>query len=414
MPAAGRRNHGFALLMVLWTLTLLAFIATVFGSNARTEVLLARNLVSNARAEALADAGVFRAAAGLSLWPSEGGFKVDGQVYIWRPSSGDGGDVTDIDGAEVRFTIRDEGGKIDLNQSNAVLLRELFIVVGVDPDLAEELADAVVDFRDDDQEKEPHGAEAREYKQAGLAWGPKNGPFNFVDELIYVHGMSPEIYRRVAPMLTVWGTGETPHSYTAPPEVLQALASALKAPRRRPSAGKQNEADAASIDSSRSAFSRSERSLGSTGSAFGNTRSGLESRSGSGSAFGSGSRTNSAGGGSLFDRSRSSFESGGSGSGGFASKFGSSAGSGFSNRGASETLSGDTAGAEPDLERQERSGGSVFTVHAEARTEDGAVFVREATVDMNASENVPLSIRAWRQGNRVLFPENRGVAGSAG
>ena len=240
MPRIGRRERGFALLMVLWTLMLLAFLATVFGSNARTEVLLARNLVTNAQAEALADAGVFRAAAGLTRQPREGGFRGNGQVYIWRPSldePGTRGAATPVD--EVRFTIRDEGGKVDLNQAPAPLLRELLIAVGVEPETSVALADAIVDFRDEDQEKQPQGAEARDYKHAGLAWGPKNKPFDVVDELTYVLGMTPEIYRKVAPLVTVWGLGETPHPYTAPPEVLRAMLELLNGSRGRATADRR-------------------------------------------------------------------------------------------------------------------------------------------------------------------------------
>src|SRR5512134_37930 len=111
--------------MVLWALVLLALLATVFGGNARTEVFLARNLVENAQAEALADAGIYRAIAGLAIDPQEGGFLGDGRVYTWHASGG-----------EVRFSIRDEGGKVDLNQAPAVLLRELLMVIGVDPKLS--------------------------------------------------------------------------------------------------------------------------------------------------------------------------------------------------------------------------------------------------------------------------------------
>ena len=125
------RQRGIALLMVLWALVLLALLATVFGGNARTEVLLARNLVENAQAEALADAGIYRAIAGLTKEPREGGFHGDGRVYTWHAGGG-----------EVRFSVRDEGGKIDLNQASDILLRELFVAVGVDPKRSAELADA--------------------------------------------------------------------------------------------------------------------------------------------------------------------------------------------------------------------------------------------------------------------------------
>ena len=46
--------RGIALVVVLWMLTLLAVIAASFTTTTRTETRLARNLVENAKAEALA------------------------------------------------------------------------------------------------------------------------------------------------------------------------------------------------------------------------------------------------------------------------------------------------------------------------------------------------------------------------
>jgi general secretion pathway protein K len=219
------RERGIALLMVLWVLLLLALLAAIFGANARTEVHLARNLVENAQAEALADAGVYRAITGLTMEPQEGGFRGDGRVYTWHATGG-----------EVRFSIRDEGGKIDLNQAPPILLRELFIAVGVDPRLSMDLAEAIIDFRDED-EKGRNGAERREYESAGPSHGPKNEPFQLVDELIYVLGMTPDLYRRVAPLLTVRGQEERPHPYTAPLEVRTAMIAAQASRTRSGRAG---------------------------------------------------------------------------------------------------------------------------------------------------------------------------------
>lgn len=429
MRRNSRRERGFALLMVLWTLMLLAFLATVYGSNARTEVLLARNLVTNARAEALADAGIYRAAAGLARAPREGGFRGNGQVYIWRPDGLDPGMATEpLD--EVRFTVRDEGGKVDINQAPAPLLRELFIAVGVKPESAIALADAIIDFRDENQEKQPHGAEARDYKQAGLPWGPKNKQFDVVDELTYVLGMTPEIYRRVAPLVTVWGLGEAPHPYTAPLEVQRAMLAVLNGGRKGTDDKRHPGSSNSSADTGDSAFgSGSRRSFGSgssgSASAFGSSRSsfgsglgsssfgsgssGLGSSSFGGGSSGSGSGGSSLGSGSLFDRGSSSLGSGGSS--GSGSLFGSGSSTGSSSLFGNSSLSGDGQGAfgadedeQTDPDQLERSGSTTFSVHAEARTADGTVFARDATVDMTGSESSAVSFRTWRQGARILFP----------
>jgi general secretion pathway protein K len=70
--------------------------------------------------------------------------------------------------------------------------------------LIQSLADAVADFRDADDFPHARGAEEGDYGAAGLAWGPKNAPFEAVEELQQVFGMTAEIYARVAPYLTVY------------------------------------------------------------------------------------------------------------------------------------------------------------------------------------------------------------------
>ncbi len=51
-------QRGLALVVVLWVLVLLSLIAASFTLTTRTEVNVTRNLIDNAKAEALADAGV--------------------------------------------------------------------------------------------------------------------------------------------------------------------------------------------------------------------------------------------------------------------------------------------------------------------------------------------------------------------
>jgi general secretion pathway protein K len=88
-------------------------------------------------------------------------------------------------------------------------LAALFGSVGVDPGKAQSLAAAIADFRDADNLVRPRGAEESEYRSAGLAWGPKNAPFQAVEELQQVLGMTDEIYGRVAADLTTYYIADT-------------------------------------------------------------------------------------------------------------------------------------------------------------------------------------------------------------
>jgi general secretion pathway protein K len=362
------RQRGFALLMVLWTLILLAFVAMVYVENARTEVFLARNLVDNAQAEALADGGVYQAVAGLNREPADGGYYADGRVYVWPNEAG-----------EVRFFIRDEGGKIDVNQAPDVLLRELLVVVGADPGLSAALADAIIDFRDEDDDKRPRGAEAREYRTLGLDYGPKNERIVLLDELIYIPGMTADLLDRLRPLLTTFGQEEVPHAPTAPPHVREAVHAALAAAR-----GGGRDAGAGG---------RTGSATGSETSAF--TSSGATGRSSSGQFSSDGN----------FGSGRSSFGSGRS-SFGRGSAFGGAGGFGEDDDALDDAEGspfGEGRGEEED--EGDRSGGTVFSVHAEARTLNGTIFVREAIVDLASAEDQPFVFHAWRQGIPLLFPD---------
>lgn len=210
---AGRaRQRGFALLAVLWLVVLLAIVAASFGTVARTEVHLGRNAVEKAKAEALADAGVHRAILALLEPEPAVRWRTDGAVYRLA-----------LAGGEVRVAIQDETGKIDLNMASDELLRGLFMAVGLGQDEAAAMADAVADFRDPDDLRRLHGAETADYLAAGLPYGSKDAPFQAIEELQQVLGMTAALYRRVAPLVTVYSWEDGIDPMVASREVLLAV-----------------------------------------------------------------------------------------------------------------------------------------------------------------------------------------------
>lgn len=189
---AGARSRGVALVVVLWVLVLLAVIAGNFAYIIRVELSAARNQVELAQARALVDAGIQRAlyerlkpAADPTRWID------DGRPYEFQLEEG-----------RVRVSIHSEAGKIDLNGAGPELMLALLQSVGVPDPAATALRDAILDWRDPDSTRRPAGAEAADYLQAGLDHLPANAPFVNIEELQQVMGMTPEIYARVAPMVT--------------------------------------------------------------------------------------------------------------------------------------------------------------------------------------------------------------------
>src|SRR3990172_2894258 len=93
----------------------------------------------------------------------------------------------------------DEGAKIGLNRADEVLLRHLFNNLGLDPDAQDVATDGILDWRDSDNLRRLHGAEADYYLGLPEPYAPKDGPFESVDELLLVRGISRALFYGVAP-----------------------------------------------------------------------------------------------------------------------------------------------------------------------------------------------------------------------
>jgi general secretion pathway protein K len=199
--------------LVLWVSILLTVIASSFIVERRAETLIVRNSVSMARAASAADAGIqralldaFRNDTSPDLW------RRDGQSHDWS-----------FDGVPVRVEMRDESAKIDVNTASDALLRGLFLSVGVPEEEVTKLLDAILDWRDPDSLIRANGAEEGDYRAAGLTYKPANAPFLAIEEIQLVLGMRPDIYRRIAPMITVYSRQTGVNALYATRDVLLAI-----------------------------------------------------------------------------------------------------------------------------------------------------------------------------------------------
>jgi len=208
-----RRARGVALLLVLWLTMLLAAVVGAFALTAQMEKLQGRTLSRGIVAEQAARAGVEYALTRLVESDPRQRWLADGRRYDWA-----------FGGARVRIEAVDESGKVDLNAADVDLLARLFVVVGVDQAEATAIAAAIADWRDSDDLFQPQGgAEDPAYASAGLPWGAKDAPFDTVAEVEQVLGMTPAIYAKVAPLLTVYSGQARPDPNFASAQVLQAL-----------------------------------------------------------------------------------------------------------------------------------------------------------------------------------------------
>jgi general secretion pathway protein K len=222
-PLSGRRlsahrrapasQRGFALVTVLWAAMILAVIAASIIATGRTETRLAHTRYASAQLDAVAD-GAINIAILRMLDPSSTAHPpVDATPF-----------TIEFAGHAVAMTAQDESGKVDINMAQEGLLRRLLVTVGVDGLAAQALTDKILDWREAAIGRRLNGAKAEDYRDAGFAYGPRNGPFESVDELQLVMGMNAPLFERIAPSLTIYSQTPWVDPAFAPIDVLAALA----------------------------------------------------------------------------------------------------------------------------------------------------------------------------------------------
>lgn len=202
-------QRGIALLVVLWACTLLAILLGGYAMLARTEGMQARYQFAQTQAHYAAEAGVMRAIYGLQDPIARQRWVADGRLYPFRF-----GDAT------ISISAIDEGGKVDLNSASPQVLQGLFKAAGMRDDAARQLAGAVVEWR---SYLTVAGASPGPSLSAAGATPPRHAPFASIEEVQQVAGMTPALYRMIAPQLTIWSGRDSPDPATAPPLALAAI-----------------------------------------------------------------------------------------------------------------------------------------------------------------------------------------------
>jgi general secretion pathway protein K len=205
-----RADRGFALLIVLWMLVLIAFITTQVTATGRTELRISANLAANAAAEAAADGAIFEALFNLSDARPERHWEADGSVHELQ-----------IGNSRVTVRVEDEAGRINPNLAAPALLEGLLRALGTKPDQASDLAKAISEWA---------GVVAKnpeqllgEYRAAGLDYAPPGTALESIDELGRVRGMTTQLLDALRPHLSLF-SGATPDAARADPLVAAAIA----------------------------------------------------------------------------------------------------------------------------------------------------------------------------------------------
>lgn len=212
--AVRRRSDGLLLIIVLVTIVMMTLAAFTFTSLMQVEMQSARVLSRRVQSKYLADSGVdytrlFLAAAAQDIqakggvWDNADAFQgipaaVDvnnlellGRFSIVAPNLNDDGIPEGF-----RFGLVNESSKINVNalpfydnwQPGSARLILLAL-----PSMTDEIADAILDWVDTDDDEREFGTEGSHYRGLDPAYDVKNGPMDSLDELLLVRDITPEL-----------------------------------------------------------------------------------------------------------------------------------------------------------------------------------------------------------------------------
>lgn len=210
------RDHGFALLVVLWSLVLIGLIITQILASGRTALALAGNLRDAAEARARADGAVNEAlfhtlSNGTDYWPP------DGSLHVLSGS-----------GVIISLRVQSLADKINPNLASTGLLAGLLQAVGASPEQAKQLATAIIQWRSPAASRQEEAARQAVYRQTGLPYGPPGHPFADLSELGAVIGMPPPLLAKALPHMSLYQSDD-PDPTLADPVVRRALTLAGQA-----------------------------------------------------------------------------------------------------------------------------------------------------------------------------------------
>ena len=194
-----RRQRGSVLVGLLWCLAVLSVVVIGVLHTARMDLLVVKRYGDRIQAHYLALAGIEKAKALLyhdARERSRSGRHHSGELYdapdqlrdvafgrgqfrVFRRGRED-------EGGGLRYGISDEESRLNVNVASVEELGKLY---GMTPDVVA----GILDWRDEDNQVSPGGAEVEYYASLQPPSQPRNGPLQTVRELLMVRGVSREL-----------------------------------------------------------------------------------------------------------------------------------------------------------------------------------------------------------------------------
>jgi type II secretory pathway component PulK len=189
LPKRLDNENGFSLIIVTWIILLLSILA----AGVLHVTTVSHQTVSVVRQEFEND---LIAASAIEIFMNE---------YFAKPELQNITNETIlVFDTDVDISVSYESGKINLNWSSLPVLSALFAANGINQDTSLQLAAAIIDWRDHDNEPLPSGAENETYNALEVGYTPRNGAFETIGELRHILGVTEDIFTCSLPLITVY------------------------------------------------------------------------------------------------------------------------------------------------------------------------------------------------------------------
>lgn len=188
MHSSMQKSSGVILPTVLWITVLTIVIASNYASDVNINTNVAGNIKS----------------ATLLKHDSISGFYVALQKLLSGDKSNTSQYELQINNSRVNIDIRPENQKTDVNSANDRELTDAFKNAGLISEIAQILADRVIDWRDGDSSKLLHGMEDRDYEKIGKDYGAKDSRIEDLVEILLIADLDPDVFSQLSNHFTVY------------------------------------------------------------------------------------------------------------------------------------------------------------------------------------------------------------------
>jgi general secretion pathway protein K len=185
MALSTKQERATILISVLWVIIIMSIVVLALNFEARSDV--ERTILMRDRAKA--------------YWLARGATEFAKYEYAVQKANQFDSETEperhfqfEYDEGQAQVILESVSAKMSINVTNEELWLELLKYYGLEEMQGQEVVDAIMDWRDEDDELRLNGAEFEYYQSLSPPYMPRNGAFQSVDEIKLVRGITEEMF----------------------------------------------------------------------------------------------------------------------------------------------------------------------------------------------------------------------------